>query len=250
MKLVYYRRWFRFRGGAFFLLLLAIPSLTVFLLSYLARFYGEDSRLNFIGDTQLLMTINYFEIFVIFFFIKKFTPKSVDFFDSEHWFHSLGKALIPSIISFGAGFVILMLLITIVELLPFPEFLKNWMSVSNQGFIEIFNQISGKNHLRVLLWFFYISVLAPFSEEIIFRGYLQDMVEKNIKKYNIDIIITALIYSIFHINSLSNAIYSFIIGFFLSYYRKKTGYINVSIWIHCLINFTGLIYGIIANYYL
>ena len=160
----------------------------------------------------------------------------------------MGKAFRPALISFFVGFVSLIAIIQIFEILPLPESVKSWMKIPNQGYLELFDGINDKNALKIMIWFCYIIVVAPVAEEIIFRGFLQDSLGKFLNKFNADLIITSLIFSLFHINSLSNALYSFIIGIFLSLERKKSGYINVSVWVHVMINFTGLFYGILVNY--
>jgi len=248
MKIGIYRIWYNLRGLLFFLAVLVIPLLILFVVGKIFDQYAFG-RLNIlIKDSLLLITLNYLLMFGVYFGIKKIFTIQIRLFSPENWFVTMGKAFKPALISFGLGFVLLIIVIQVFEALPLPENIKNWMKIPNQGYLEIFDGINDKNALKILLWFFYIIVVAPVTEEIIFRGFLQESLGKFLSRFNADVIITSLIFSLFHINSLSNALYSFIIGIFLSLERKKSGYINISIWVHVMINFTGLFYGILVNY--
>lgn len=248
MKIGIYRIWYNLRGLLFFLAVLIIPALILYVTGLIFNLYPSE-RLNvFIRDPLLLITLNYLLMFGVYFGIKKIFTIQIRLFSPENWFVTMGKAFKPALISFGLGFILLILVIQIFEILPLPENIKNWMKIPNQGYLEIFDGINDKNAFKIMLWFFYIIAVAPITEEIIFRGFLQDSLGKFLNRFHIDVVITSLIFSLFHINSLSNAMYSFIIGIFLSIERKKSGYINISIWIHILINFTGLFYGILVNY--
>ncbi|HOE99793.1 MAG TPA: type II CAAX endopeptidase family protein [Spirochaetota bacterium] len=248
MKTGIYRIWYNIRGLLFFLAVLVIPALFLFITKVVSDRYATG-RLNvFIREPLFLITLNYLLIFGVYFILKKIFTIQICLFSAENWFVTMGKAFRPALISFFVGFVSLIAIIQIFEILPLPESVKSWMKIPNQGYLELFDGINDKNALKIMIWFCYIIVVAPVAEEIIFRGFLQDSLGKFLNKFNADLIITSLIFSLFHINSLSNALYSFIIGIFLSLERKKSGYINVSVWVHVMINFTGLFYGILVNY--
>jgi len=238
LKLIIFSKYF-----IFFLFLLIIPIFVLSIVKYLL-----DKSGIFIHDNLFFATLNYFTFLIFFISIYIFAKKEVNYFSNENWFYTLGNAFIPSIIAFGLGFLVTFGFIFIIEILPVSQNIKEWITIPNQGYIEIFEQIKNKNHFFIILWIFYIVFLAPLTEEILFRGALQKFVGRVIKFKNFDCIITALIFSMFHINSLSNAVFSFIVGYILSRERKITGKINTSIWIHSIINFIGLFYGIIFEY--
>lgn len=227
----------------FFLFLLFVP---LFVLSIFKSFV-KVSILNG-NDNLFFATINYASFLLLFFFFYVISKKEVDYFSNENWFYSLGNALIPSILAFGLGFLSTIIFIFLSQISPLPSEIKEWITLPNQGYIEVFLQINANNKFLVILWFFYIIVIAPFTEEILFRGSLQKFIGRVVKFKDLDCLLVALIFSFFHINSLSNALFSFIVGFFLSKARKKSGKINRSIWIHSIINFIGLLYGIIFEY--
>ena len=231
------------KNSLLFLFFLIFP---IFVL-YLVKFITEKNSI-YIHDTLFWATINYSVFLIAFFTFYYFLKKEVDFFSNDNWFYTLGNALVPSIIAFGLGFLATFGVVFLVDFLPVSQNIKEWITVPNQGYIEVFRQIKDRRHFFIILWFFYIVVVAPLTEEILFRGALQKVIGRAIKFKDLDCFIVAFIFSIFHINSLSNAIFSFIVGYFLSITRKRTGKINTSVWIHSIINFIGLLYGIIFEF--
>jgi membrane protease YdiL (CAAX protease family) len=246
------RFYFKIRGLLIFVCFYYIPIIFTSLIISFFNFFNQKINSNLlskiISDNLFIYSIYFIMIFVLFLLLKKYNNKAIDFFSEENWFVSMGKAFIPAILAFGSGFFVTFLVIKIFNILPEIKFIKNWLKVPNEGFIILLDYIKGMNAFKIIIWFFFIIVIVPLFEEIYFRGFLQDFIQKVFKKYNLDIIITAFIFSLFHIFSLSNVIFAFIVGLFLSHQRKINKSINISIWIHCLINFTGLCSGIIFHY--
>ena len=244
--------WLKVRGFFLFITFYYIPIILTYLIVYLLKLLNYKLNSIFfkqlLSDSLFLYSLYFFILFIFFAFLIKYKKKVLDFFSKENWFISMGKAFIPAIIAFSSGFFITFLVIKIFDILPDIKFIKNWLSVPNEGFIILLDYIKDANTFKIIIWFFYIIVVIPLFEEIYFRGFLQDFIQKIFKRYNFDIIFTALIFSLFHIFSLSNVIFAFIVGLFLSQQRKKNKSINISIWIHCIINFTGLFSGIIFHY--
>lgn len=238
------KRYFILKDLLFFIILILVQIISLFFINLF------NNNFLILKDSLIIITIQYSAFFLTLFIIWKIDNRNLSFISNENWFLTLGKALIPSIIAFGVAFIFVMLIISIVEFLPFPNFIKEWVKVPNQGFIEIFENIDKRESYKVIIWFFYIIIVAPIVEEITFRGFLQEFISKILKRFNLDIIITSIVFSIFHISSLSNALYSFIVGLFLSSQRRYYKSINISIWIHSLINFTGVVYGILLKYYM
>lgn len=240
------------KGLILFIVFYYIPIILTYLIIYLLNLL--NLKLNsvyfkgLLSDNLLLYSLYFFIFFIFFLFLVKRYKKVVNFFSKENWFISMGKAFIPAIIAFSSGFFVTFLIIKIFDFLPEVKFIKNWLNVPNEGFIILLDYIKNANTFKVITWFFYIIVVIPLIEEIYFRGFLQNFIQKIFKRYNLDIIFTALIFSLFHIFSLSNVIFAFIVGLFLSWQRKENNSINISIWIHGIINFAGLFSGIIYHY--
>jgi membrane protease YdiL (CAAX protease family) len=231
------------RGLILFVLLLAIPVLSTALIN---KFILSGFRLN--GDILFLSIIQYSVFFILIFIIVLRNKKTIDFISKENWVTSLNKALIPAIMAFASGLLISYFFIILFDILPLPASLKHWMSTPNQGFIEIIDQIKKEDHLKVVLWFSVIVAVGPIMEEFLFRGFMQDSIGRIFKKYDIDVYLTSFIFSLFHLASLANIIYAFVVGYFLSRQRKKYSSINSTIFIHGLLNFTGLVTGIMYYY--
>ena len=243
MKFSFLKKYLIVKGFLFFCILILLQIVIGLVINLISK------NFLFLKDALVIITLQYLICFLIFFIIWKIDKRNLSFVSNENWFLTLGKALPPAIISFGIAFISVMLFISIIDFLPLPEFIKEWIKVPNQGFVEIFDNIKNNQKYKVIVWFFYIIVIAPIVEEFIFRGFLQETFGKIFKKFNLDIILTSFVFAIFHASSLSNALYSLIVGFFLGSQRKYYRSINISIWIHSLINLIGIIYGILLKYY-
>lgn len=86
-----------------------------------------------------------------------------------------------------------------------------------------------------------ISIMAPIFEEFLFRKLLIDRTIKYGAK--ISILLSALLFALFHGN-LSQFFYAFLLGGFFAYVYIKTGELKYTIILHGIINFTGSIASI------
>ncbi|OHD18632.1 MAG: hypothetical protein A2086_17010 [Spirochaetes bacterium GWD1_27_9] len=242
----------KFENFILFLFFFLFPLFSVYFFSFLVEFLYKNFDLIklklYFNDTLSFLTIQYFVFFLLFYILFYFSKVKISFIKQQNWFYTLGEALFPATFAFATGFLVTVLFVVAGDILPIPAFIKDWIKMPNSGFVEIFNNLRGQNHFKVILWFLYIVALAPIIEEILFRGFLQEFFAKLFKKTNFDIYLTALIFGAFHFSSLSNVVFAIVIGYFLSKERKLKNSINISIWIHCIINFTGLLYGIIMEF--
>lgn len=87
-------------------------------------------------------------------------------------------------------------------------------------------------------------IMAPIFEEIIFRKLLIDRTIKYGK--GVSILLSALIFGLFHGN-LNQFFYAFLIGGFFAYVYIKTGKIIYTILLHLTINFFGSIISVIVG---
>ena len=87
-------------------------------------------------------------------------------------------------------------------------------------------------------------IMAPIFEEIIFRKLLIDRTIQYGK--GVSILLSALIFGLFHGN-LNQFFYAFIIGGFFAYVYIKTGKIIYTILLHLTINFFGSIISVIVG---
>ena len=120
MKIGIYRIWYNLRGLLFFLAVLIIPALILYVTGLIFNLYPSE-RLNvFIRDPLFLITVNYLLMFGVYFVIRKIFTIQIRLFNTENWFVTMGKAFKPALISFGLGFILLILVIQIFEALPLP----------------------------------------------------------------------------------------------------------------------------------
>lgn len=81
-------------------------------------------------------------------------------------------------------------------------------------------QFNGLSHN--LLGVFSISILAPLLEEVLFRGAIQGYLMRHFKKPWVAIIISALIFGIYHMNPVQ-VVYATLLGIVLGWIYYRTG---------------------------
>ena len=89
-------------------------------------------------------------------------------------------------------------------------------------------------------------IIAPISEEIIFREWIYNFLKKRTKFYNL---IQAFLFALFHF-ILVQSIYAFISGIFLGNVKRKTNSLDTVIFCHSFYNLLGSLYVKIIYYYL
>ena len=88
-------------------------------------------------------------------------------------------------------------------------------------------------------------IIAPISEEVIFREWIYNFLKKRTKFYNI---IQAFLFGLFHF-LLVQSIYTFISGIFLGNIKRKTDSLETVIFCHSFYNLSGLPYLGYIYYY-
>ncbi len=250
------RIFIKIRGLVFFLGFLIMPilfsAITLNIIEISNRHSNKSGVINALLNEKILLAslIMYAFFFIMFYILKKTKSSKINFINRENWFYSLGKALMPAIVSFGLALVIMTFTVSIINFLPLPEELKKYLVLPNKALTELMGDISHSSGYNIILWLTIIIIIAPVYEEILFRGFLQDFIKRFIKIKNLEIIIVALFFGLFHLPSFANVIYAFIIGIFLSIQRNKNKSVNVCIWMHSLINFAGVVLAIIYQYML
>jgi uncharacterized protein len=120
--------------------------------------------------------------------------------------------------------------------LKFPEYmgsLENWIREQEEkiaGITMLFLKSSGVSDLVLNL--FVIALVPAFVEEVFFRGLLQNLMIRWLKKIHVSIILTALLFSAIHLQFLGflpRALIGMILGY--AYFWSK------SIWLPIIIHF-------------
>ncbi len=92
------------------------------------------------------------------------------------------------------------------------------------------------NNLNVFLALFFAVFIVPFIEEIISRGFIFKSVEK-VSNFYIAAVVSGLCFAFLHGN-ISQGIFAFFAGIFLSYVYYKFDNILYSYFLHAVINFS------------
>lgn len=125
-------------------------------------------------------------------------------------------------------------LITLVNLAS-QLFVENTVTSSSEQFLS----------LHPLLLVFFVGILAPVCEEVVFRGAIFSGLKKegNIFKA---VFASGLLFGLLHMN-INQASYAFVIGVLLGFLVEATGSIFSSILFHVLINSSNAIMMIISD---
>ena len=118
--------------------------------------------------------------------------------------------------------------------------------------IKYFDEITGNYRTKLSVLYSTFSeeiktvIIAPISEEVIFREWIYNFLKKRTKFYNI---IQAFLFGLFHF-LLVQSIYAFISGIFLGNIKRKTDSLETVIFCHSFYNLLGSLYVKIIYYYL
>lgn len=134
--------------------------------------------------------------------------------------------------SFGLFLVLLCVCMAIQFINSFwVEGLELFMNLFDKSILETLESVSGSSD--TVSMFLYASFVAPITEELIFRGYIQGALSRYGKKFSI--LCSALFFGIFHGNLIQTP-YAFLAGLLLGYVAAEY-HIGWSIGIHMFNNF-------------
>jgi len=174
----------------------------------------------FIGDEELKTTLLNISLSLL------FLSTSLFYFRTSYNKLGLNKKNLSKGIVFG--------IIAFISLLFFTIFIEAILDLfginTSTGVEEILSQ-------NIVLIFSAIFI-SPLCEEIFFRATLIDYFEKNLKNTNFSIILSALIFSVFHFGygSLLEVFGAFVAGIILAFIYKKSKTLIAPITAHFLYN--------------
>ena len=125
-------------------------------------------------------------------------------------------------------------LVTLVNLVS-QLFVDNTVSANSEQFLS----------LHPLLLIFFVGILAPVCEEVVFRGAIFGGMKKEGNVFKA-ILASGLLFGLLHMN-INQASYAFVIGILLGFLVEATGSIFSSILFHVLVNSTNAIMMIISD---
>ena len=180
------------------------------------------------GDFTILVSIIYAvtaALIMGFWYWKKFAPKKSP------------RRSIRQIINLKMFLALLALMIGLQYL---STYIVSLTAFIHPAWYETYEQIMinvGFTEVSFLL-IFYTVIIAPISEELIFRGVTMHYARK-IMPFWVANIFQALLFGIFHQNMIQGT-YAFAIGLFCGYVCRRGGSIYLSILFHMLFNLWGV----------
>lgn len=182
------------------------------------------STLRFNAGLMILFSISCIAVFGLWYYSHyegNFLPKPSAVF---HPVSVLGLILLTPAAQYLTSY-----LISFISLL-FPSWLKAYQKLMESA---------GLDEKIGITMFFYSVLLAPVSEELIFRGVTLRQAKKTLPFWAANIF-QAVLFGAFHMNMIQG-IYAFCLGLLLGYICEKSGSIYNSIFLHFLFNLFGTV---------
>lgn len=190
--------------------------------------YSEYDLLSLVQDMNfnailgMTFSISCIAVFGIWYYRSCSGNFKVDFKKTFHPYEIIGIVLLIPGTQFMSSIV------TSIISVAFPSWLEDYLELM---------ETSGLSGDVPLLMMIYSVLLAPISEELIFRGVTYKLARRAFPFW-IANIIQALLFGIFHMNMLQGC-YTFILGLVLGYICEKGGSIYHVILFHFLFNLWG-----------
>lgn len=191
---------------------------TTVLLEYITGYLQGDNLLKILAVAQII-------VFLLGVLILRRGLKSKAFGNP---LKKLGNIKLPGIILGFVGIELAISCLLIVIGVLFPEALQSYADmISSSGLADL-----------TLVSTIATVILAPISEEVVFRGLTMKILEKTNWKFWVVNILQALLFGIEHLNWVQG-IYAFVLGLALGYVCKKTDSLWGSILAHMTFNISG-----------
>lgn len=166
-------------------------------------------------NTMLISLISNIATILVVWLIFKIRKKS---FFSELEIKKIRPCGVVALIVFGACMNIVMSML--LNVLPLPE---SWWAQYNESSSAVSTDTT-------IIGMIAAAILAPITEEIVFRGLIYRTISKGCGIW-IGAIVSALIFGIMH-GAIIWALYAFILGFILAMIYAKTGSLLSSVLVH------------------
>lgn len=181
----------------------------------LARYPEHD---NLVG--LLLLASLLFSVFVLVVNRRKLMKRG--------WFTSFNSRELGHVFRLALGTV---LLVTFVVAFLFPAFFD---TLKTKELVEQLGSLADFDPMLVLLA---VGVVAPFTEELLFRGAIQNLLREKIHP-GVAILASALLFAAFHLN-LYQASYTVFVGLIAALLVEATGSLWLAVFYHIFYNTAG-----------
>lgn len=124
------------------------------------------------------------------------------------------------------------------------DFFLNIVALAFPGAMEAYSELIETVGIGEMTWISFLAtvILAPISEELLFRGLTLRFLRSAGVKFAIANVLQALFFGILHMN-LVQGIYAFIVGLVLGYVAGKCRTVFLPILLHLCFNFAGTFLG-------
>lgn len=130
------------------------------------------------------------------------------------------------------------------EMIPLPDNLQQLLQKLKDSIESSYKLVAGaKNFPELLVVMFTVALVPSIVEETVFRGFLQNTLEKSLNPIK-SIIISSLIFGVFHLNPI-NLIPLFIMGIYLGFIYYQSNSLIIPILAH----FCNNIFAVISIYF-
>lgn len=131
--------------------------------------------------------------------------------------------------------------------ISFPEPLQTYFQTQEKtASVAIETMLIANNWSGLLINLFIVGLLAAFSEELIFRGIIQQMIAQQSKNIHLAIWLSAAVFSFFHFQFFG-FLPRFALGVFLGYAFYFSKSLWVPIWMHFLNNAVAVVIYYLHN---
>lgn len=175
-----------------------------------------------------------------------YTGNWLAYFDTRPFPGAAPIVVIIAIVIAGLPFVNYLTELNTQMIIPFEKLETLLRSLEEQTEAMMMKLIEVDNLGGLMVNLFMIAVIPAIGEELLFRGLIQRHLSESFKNVHIAIIVTAVIFSLVHMQ-----IYSFLPRFFLGIVLGYLLFIGKSIWYpiiaHFINNALGVIFYYLAN---
>lgn len=152
------------------------------------------------------------------------------------WFTRFNKKELGKTLELAVATVII---VNFFLVFIFPDFINGYMPDTIKKQFEALTQSSP------FLLLFAVGVLAPFTEELLFRGAIYNLLKDKINVY-VAIGLSALLFAVVHMN-LYQGSYTIFIGLFLGIILWKSGSLWLTVIFHIVYNTLGGLFGAVDS---
>ncbi len=224
----------------FFIFPLYFSSYSILLLRVLFRDLVITESIEFF----MMVVLRVFVSVMLFIFVFRYNNDFMNQFPIDN----IRKKLLSSLFYF---ILLITVCYSIFILISFfrLSILDNNSYFKNSAIVQLNHLINDKNYLIFSVLIIYFVVIIPLIEELSFRYFLLNSYDKSSLFNTLNLIVTAIVFSLFHLPGRINVIMSFISGLMLGYLKIKDGNLIRPVIVHAFTNLSVLVFILLKDRY-